>query len=63
MKTLGICFGATTVQYAIVKGDAGFKIIEQSGRIAHEGNPGLVLQNLLADLNLFEIDGIASMRD
>jgi predicted CoA-substrate-specific enzyme activase len=59
MKTLGICFGATTVQYAIVKGDAEFKIVEQSGRIAHEGNPGLVLQNLLAGLDLFEIDGIA----
>jgi predicted CoA-substrate-specific enzyme activase len=60
MKTLGICFGATTIQYAIVKDDAEFKTIEQSGRIAHEGNPGLVLQKLLAGLDLFEIDSIAA---
>ncbi|HUI90651.1 MAG TPA: acyl-CoA dehydratase activase [Chitinivibrionales bacterium] len=59
MKSLGICFGATTVQYAVVKGDAEFKIIEQSGRIAHEGNPGQILQNLLSGLNLFEIDAVA----
>ncbi len=59
MKTLGICFGATTVQYAVVKGDAGFKAVEQSGRVVHDGNPGRVLQDLLGALDLFDIDRAA----
>lgn len=59
MKTIGICFGATSVQYAVVKGDAEFKAVEQSGRVVHEGNPGRVLQELLARLDLFEVDRIA----
>jgi predicted CoA-substrate-specific enzyme activase len=59
MKTLGICFGATSVQFAIVKGDAEFKAVEQSGRMVHEGDPGRKLRELLDRLDLFDIDRIA----
>jgi|WetSurMetagenome_2_1015567.scaffolds.fasta_scaffold01385_1 predicted CoA-substrate-specific enzyme activase len=59
MKTLGICFGATSVQYAVVNGDADFKAVLNSGRIVHEGNPGHVLDELLSKLDVFDIDRIA----
>jgi predicted CoA-substrate-specific enzyme activase len=59
MKTLGICFGATTVQYALVQGDSVYKAVVQSGRIVHEGNPKKALHDLLDGLDLFEIDRIA----
>lgn len=59
MKTLGICFGATTLQYALVQGDPGHVAVVKSGRIVHEGSPARVLHDLLAGLELLEIDRIA----
>jgi predicted CoA-substrate-specific enzyme activase len=59
MKTLGICFGATTVQYALVQGDPGCCAVVGSGRIVHEGDPAKTLHGLLDTLDLFEIDRIA----
>jgi len=59
MRTLGICFGATTLQYAIVNGDADFKVVEKADRILHEGNPGEVFIKLLNNLDLFNIEAIA----
>jgi predicted CoA-substrate-specific enzyme activase len=59
MKTLGICFGATTVQYVLAQSDSGYVAVVKSGRIVHEGNPVKVLHDLLAALDPFEIDRIA----
>jgi predicted CoA-substrate-specific enzyme activase len=59
MKTLGICFGATTMQYALVQGDSGYNAVALSGRVVHEGNPSKAFQDLLGMLDLFEIDRIA----
>ena len=59
MKTLGICFGATSVQYALVQGDSGYKTVELSGRVVHEGNPLKALRDILDTLDLFSIDRVA----
>jgi len=59
MKTLGICFGATTVQY--VKLDAGGdkRKIETTGRVAHDGDPKAVVLHLLAQKDMADVGRIA----
>ncbi len=48
MKTLGICFGATTVQYVTLTAkEDGAVDIDEQGRIAHEGNPKDVIVKIL----------------
>jgi activator of 2-hydroxyglutaryl-CoA dehydratase len=59
MKTLGICFGATSVQYAEVYAEDGSLIITKSGRVVHEGNPKKSLCELLSGFDLHEIDRVA----
>lgn len=59
MKTLGICFGATTIQYAVLEGDREFVTVKESGRSTHDGNPEKVLLQLLSRLNLVDIDRMA----
>ena len=39
MKTLGICFGATSIQYVILQADVEIKSVVRKVRIEHEGNP------------------------
>ena len=59
MKTLGICFGATTVQYVkIDAGDNGKKIVV-TGRIAHDGDPKSVVLALLAQSDMADVEKIA----
>ena len=60
MRTLGICFGATTVQYALINCEAEFITVEKSGRVVHEGNPGRVLYELIGDTRSFGIDRVAA---
>ena len=59
MKTLGICFGATTIQAVKLHFDPQFKSVEWTKRIAHEGNPRSVFTKLLGDIEAFDIDAIA----
>jgi len=60
MKTLGICFGATTVQYVKLNASkAGAAAIEATGRVAHEGDPKGVALKLLSDPEIAGVDRIA----
>lgn len=59
MKTLGICFGATSVQYALVEDDGEFRAVSRSGRMVHDGSPGKAFSDLLRSLDMFEIDRVA----
>jgi len=62
MKTLGICFGATTVQYVKLNAsnaDAGGAAIEATGRVAHEGDPKGVALKLLSDPAIVGVDRVA----
>lgn len=59
MRTLGICFGATTLQSVILQSDANIKQIESTMRAPHEGNPEQALLNLFTSLDLTVIDRIA----
>jgi len=57
MKTLGICFGAATVQYVVL--DAASGGIELSGRVAHDGDPKGAAVALLKELARGGIDKAA----
>ena len=60
MKTLGICFGATTVQYVkLDAGDDGKKKIAVTGRVAHDGDPKSVVLALLAQSDMADVNKIA----
>ncbi len=59
MKTLGICVGATSIQYVQLVCDPDFVAIEQSGRIPHEGNPRQTLLSFLEGVERLEIERIA----
>jgi hypothetical protein len=64
MKTLGICFGATTVQYvklSVPEGTSGASsaAIEATGRVAHEGNPKGVALKLLSGPEVAGVDRVA----
>jgi len=59
MKTLGICFGATTLQAVSIMADDGVVSVLESRRIPHEGNPRRVFLDFLADLDLLDIDAMA----
>ncbi|MBD3393634.1 MAG: activase [Chitinivibrionales bacterium] len=59
MKTLGICFGATTIQCVELHADPQFKAVAKSERIPHEGNTRRALAGLLSRTNLEGIDRIA----
>ncbi|MFP4417872.1 MAG: acyl-CoA dehydratase activase [Chitinispirillaceae bacterium] len=59
MKTLGICFGATTMQCVVVHSDTELKTVVRTERIAHEGNTREALVRFLSTLDPYEIDRIA----
>ncbi|MDR2727493.1 MAG: acyl-CoA dehydratase activase, partial [Chitinispirillales bacterium] len=60
MKTLGICFGATTVQYVKLNaGNNAGKNIEVTGRVAHDGDPKGVVLALLAQNDMADVEKIA----
>ena len=59
MKTLGICFGATTVQYVKIDAGGNGKKIEVTGRVAHDGDPKSVVLKLLAQSDMTDVEKIA----
>ncbi len=59
MKTLGICFGATTMQCVVLYTDTELKTIERTDRIAHEGNTREAFVRYLNSIDLYEIDRVA----
>jgi predicted CoA-substrate-specific enzyme activase len=59
MRTLGICFGATTLQAVILQSDSNIKFTESATRILHEGNPKKAFVDFLESLDLLKIDAIA----
>jgi predicted CoA-substrate-specific enzyme activase len=59
MKSIGICFGATTMQAVALVTDDEVRSVERVWRIAHEGNPKRVLLDFLGDIDLVDIDSIA----
>ncbi|MDG5816109.1 acyl-CoA dehydratase activase [Chitinispirillales bacterium ANBcel5] len=58
MKTLGICFGATTIQYVIVTVKGQQKTVLKTCRMAHEGDPREAIISILEE-NKGEIDRVA----
>jgi predicted CoA-substrate-specific enzyme activase len=59
VKTLGICFGATTVQYVKLDVNGGGKKIELSGRLAHDGDPKGTALKLLEGQEMADVAKIA----
>ncbi len=59
MKTLGICFGATSIQYVILQADVEVKSVVRAGRIEHEGNPQRAFIDFIGNIDPYEIDRIA----
>jgi predicted CoA-substrate-specific enzyme activase len=59
MKTIGICFGATTIQAIKLHCDPQFNTVEKMLRVPHEGNPRSALIKLLDDIDTFDVDRIA----
>ncbi|MBD3317861.1 MAG: activase [Chitinivibrionales bacterium] len=59
MKTLGICFGATTMQCAVVVADPEVCSVVRTERIAHEGNPRRAFLDFIERLDPYDIDRIA----
>ncbi|MFP4162337.1 MAG: acyl-CoA dehydratase activase [Chitinispirillaceae bacterium] len=62
MKTFGVCFGATTIQYVKLAVENDSSKIESSGRIAHEGDPKEIIFDLLsknADIDRVAVTGRA----
>jgi predicted CoA-substrate-specific enzyme activase len=59
MKTLGICFGATTVQYVKLDASGETRKIEVTGRVAHDGDPKAVVLKLLGQNDMVDVDRIA----
>lgn len=58
MKTLGICFGATSIQYVILQADIEIKSVVRTGRIEHEGNPQRAFIDFIESIDPYEIDRI-----
>lgn len=58
MKTIGICFGSSTMQFVILDGTRESCTIEKSSRFAHEGNPRKVLLDFLASPEIKSVDRI-----
>lgn len=59
MKTLGICFGSTTIQCVQINYEHNDPQIIAANRITHEGNPAVALLNFLKSVSIEEIDRIA----
>ncbi len=59
MRTLGICFGATTLQSVVLQNNGDTKQVESAIRIPHEGNPKQAFLDFLATIDLGAIDAIA----
>lgn len=59
MRTIGVCFGSTTVQCVEVVVEKNVKHIGKIIRIPHEGNPQQIFKNLLSGLDIHNISGIA----
>jgi predicted CoA-substrate-specific enzyme activase len=59
MKTLGICFGSTSMQCVIVNHRDNNTIVEKTFRKAHEGNPRKELIEFLRGIEHQQIDRIA----
>ncbi|MBD3345363.1 MAG: activase [Chitinivibrionales bacterium] len=60
MKTLGICFGATTVQAVLLETVAGESSIKTSWRIPHEGAPSDAAKNLFLRIDISTVDRVAA---
>ena len=58
MKTLGICFGASTLQAVIVHADNDLLTVTRSERIIHDGNPLAAYINFIKTVDLPAIDRI-----
>ncbi len=59
MNTLGICFGATTIQAVCLVSKNSENTVKDTWRISHEGNPREILLSFLASIDTNEIDRIA----
>jgi predicted CoA-substrate-specific enzyme activase len=59
MKTLGICFGATSIQFVVLHSDPAINTIADSGRHSHDGNIRAALLDLLGKIDLVGIDRCA----
>lgn len=59
MKTLGICFGSTTVQFVLLQSDQNTIKICETHRIPHEGNPHNTLLEFFRGTELTSIDRVA----
>ncbi|HEX3018999.1 MAG TPA: acyl-CoA dehydratase activase [Chitinispirillaceae bacterium] len=59
MKTLGICFGSTTIQCVQLNLENNKSRVIQADRITHEGNPRTTLVNYLKAVSIKEFDRIA----
>ncbi|MBD3422574.1 MAG: activase [Chitinivibrionales bacterium] len=59
MKTLGICFGATTMQAVLVHVDPDIRAAAKTWRRPHEGNPAQTLLSFMQEIDLFDIDRMA----
>jgi len=59
MKTLGICFGASTIQVVELTVDPDFTAISDVTRVVHEGNPREVFLSILKKYQDHEIDRVA----
>ena len=58
MNTLGICFGASTLQWVRLTCTEETFTVTQALRIPHEGNPGKILRDLLHTVS-GDIDRVA----
>lgn len=59
MKTIGICFGSTTIQCVQINQNQDIIKIDMVERIAHEGNPHHAFLNLFKSIDLRTIDRVA----
>jgi activator of 2-hydroxyglutaryl-CoA dehydratase len=62
MRTIGVCFGSTTVQCVEVVVEKNTKHIGKIIRIPHEGNPQQVFKDLLSGLDIHNISGDSGYR-
>ncbi len=59
MKTLGICFGATSMQCVILQADPELKTVISAERLDHEGNPRRAFLDYLERIDVYSIDRVA----
>ncbi|MBD3241711.1 MAG: activase [Chitinivibrionales bacterium] len=59
VRTLGICIGATSLQYVRLWCDPDLTTVEESGRLPHEGSPQDAVLRFLSSIDTFDIDRIA----